>query len=72
VTGLRVILTEHWYPKKRNDMDLARALSVSHSAVSRWISGEREPSDYMKIRIGEVLGKDSRIIFPDIKKQRTP
>ena len=59
------MLIEHWYTKGRIDTDLARAIGVDQSLVSRWVSGATEPTLERKIQIGRAIGVDSRMIFAE-------
>jgi len=65
MTNLKLFLIEYWYPRGKNDADLAKALSVDHSMVSKWINGAAEPTIDRKISISKVIGIDSRLIFPE-------
>lgn len=50
---------------RRTDSDLARALEVDQSMVSKWITGAKEPPLERKIAIARAIGVDSRQIFPE-------
>jgi len=62
---LKLSLIEHWYTKGKNDSDLAKALEVDQSLVSKWVSGAVEPPLDRKIQIAKIIGIDSRFIFPE-------
>jgi len=63
--NMKAILIEYWYPQNRNDADLAKALEVDHSLISKWCTGVVEPSIERKVQIAKTLGVDSRVLFPD-------
>lgn len=65
MNNLKLFLIEHWYGENRNDADLARALGVDHTLVSKWLCGVVEIPLERKIRIAKILGVDSRLIFPE-------
>ena len=65
MTDLKRYLIVNWYPQRKLDVDLARALEIDQSLLSQWLSGTREPPIERKIQIAKVLGADSRLIFPD-------
>jgi transcriptional regulator with XRE-family HTH domain len=67
MNNLKVFLIEHWYSRNRTDSDLAKALGVDHSLVSKWICEVVEPPLDRKIQIAKVLGIDSRLIWPEEK-----
>lgn len=67
--NLKIFLIEHWYPQNRTDSDLAKALGVDHTLVSKWLCGVVDPPIERKIQISKVLGVDSRLIFPEEDKK---
>lgn len=46
--------------------DLARALDIAESTVSRWLSGTTNPNDSMKAAIATELGVDISTLWPDL------
>jgi len=68
VNDLKRVLILNWYPDKKTDSDLAKALGVDDSFVSKWLNGAVEIPLERKIQISKVLGIDSRIIFPEDKQ----
>ena len=65
MTNLKVILIEHWYSNGRTDSDLARAIQVDQSLVSRWVAGISVPPIERRIQIANAIGVDSALIFSD-------
>ncbi len=65
MTNLKSFLIEFWYSRGKTDSDLARAMGVDQSLVSKWITGTREPPLERKIQIAREIGVDSRQIFPE-------
>lgn len=65
MTDLKRFLIVNWYPQRKLDVDLARALEIDQSLLSKWLSGALEPPIERKIQIAKVLGVDSRLIFSD-------
>lgn len=65
MTDLKRYLIVNWYPQGRTDLDLARAMNVDQSLISKWLSGAQEPPIDRKVQIAKVLGVDSRLIFSD-------
>jgi len=63
--NLRIMLTEHWFSKNRTVTDFAQRLGVHRTLVTKYLNGERRPTLSKKIKIGEILGLDSRLIFPE-------
>ena len=49
--------------KKMNQKDLAEKLGVTEVTVSRWLSGERDPSIETLNRIAEALGTTTSYFF---------
>jgi transcriptional regulator with XRE-family HTH domain len=48
----------------RTHQDLADALGVSQSTVTRWIAGLWGPSDRHKLQIARLLNCEVRVLFP--------
>lgn len=71
MNNLKLNLIEHWYSKNRTDSDLAKALNVDQSLVSKWLSGTVAPTLERKIQIAKTIGIDSRFIFPETTKAET-
>jgi len=65
MNDLKRFLILNWYPDKKTDSDLAKALGVDDSLISKWLNGAVEIPLERKIQISKVLGIDSRIIFPE-------
>ena len=65
MTDLKRYLIVNWYPQGKLDVDLARALEIDQSLLSKWLNGALEPPIERKIQIAKTLGVDSRLIFPD-------
>ena len=63
MTELKRFLILNWYPQNRTDSDLAKALGVDQTLISKWANGVLEPPIERKIQIAKVLGIDSRLIF---------
>ncbi len=68
MTDLKRYLVLNWYPYKKTDSDLAKALEVDQGLVSKWVNGVVDPPLERKIKIAKVLGVDSRLIFADEKE----
>jgi len=69
MNNLKIFLIKNWYSKNRTDSDLAKALEVDHTLVSKWLNGVVEPPLDRKIQISSILGEDSRYIFPENKEK---
>ena len=67
--NLKLFLIEHWYPRNKTDGDLADALGVDRTLVSKWLNDVVEPPIERKIHIAKVLGIDSRLLFPENTKE---
>lgn len=67
MNNLKVFMIEHWYIRDKTDSDLARALGVDYSLVSKWLNDVIEPPIERKIQIAKVIGVDSRLIWPEVK-----
>lgn len=65
MTDLKRFLIVNWYSQKKTDSDLAKALDVNKTLVSKWLSGAAEPPLERKVQIAKVLGVDSRLIFSE-------
>ncbi|MCG2713757.1 MAG: helix-turn-helix domain-containing protein [Candidatus Omnitrophica bacterium] len=65
MTDLKRFLIVNWYPNKITDSDLARALEIDASLLSKWLNGSLEPPIERKIQVAKILGVDSRLIFSD-------
>ena len=70
MNNLERFLILSWYPNKKTDSELAKALEVDHSLVSKWLNGVCEIPIERKIQISKVLGVDSRLIFPEDEKTK--
>ncbi|MBL7130922.1 MAG: helix-turn-helix domain-containing protein [Candidatus Omnitrophica bacterium] len=70
MNDLKRFLILNWYPDKKTDSDLAKALGVDDSLISKWLNGTVEIPLERKIQISKVLGIDSRIIFPEEDKKK--
>ena len=52
MNNLKLFLIENWNVKmNRTDADLAKALGVDHTLVSKWINGAVQPPLERKIQI---------------------
>lgn len=65
LNNIKIFLIEYWYPKGRTDSDLAKAIGVDHSLISKWINGAVEPPLERKIQLAQTIGVDSRLLFPE-------
>jgi len=70
MTNLKLMLIEHWYAIGRTDSDLAKAVGIDSSLISRYINGNREPPFKRKLLICKALRIDSRIVFPEDSKSK--
>jgi len=70
VNDLKRFLILNWYPDKKTDSDLAKALGVDHSLISKWLNGVVEIPLERKIEISKLLGVDSRLIFLEEDKKK--
>ena len=65
MTDLKRYLIVSWYSQGKLDVDLARALEIDQSLLSKWLSGVLEPPIERKIQVAKALGVDSRLIWPE-------
>ena len=64
MTSLKLMLIEHWYTKGRNDTDLGKRIGVTQSMINKYIHEKSEIPLKRKIQLAEVIGVDSRLLFP--------
>ena len=67
---LKRFLILRWYPNNKTDADFAKALGVDHTLISKWLNEVVEIPLERKIQISNILGIDSRVIFPEEDKER--
>lgn len=48
---------------KRSAIEVAKAIGISHSAISMYESGERVPRDDVKVKLANYYGKSVESIF---------
>lgn len=65
MTNLEKALIQHWYPRNRIDADLAGQLDVNHTLISKWKHNRCKMPMSKKILVAQILGVDSRLLFPD-------
>jgi len=53
--------------KGMNRVELAEKLGVDRSTVTKWFMGEVDIPEHRMIPIAQILGVDSRVIFPDAR-----
>lgn len=70
MNDLKRFLILNWYPNKKTDADLAKALGVDHTLVSKWLNEVVEIPLERKIQISKILEVDSRIVFPEKSEDR--
>lgn len=69
-------MNDAWMEAMRNagyksQIELARAVQVSHKALSAWVRGIRQPADFeIAKRIADLLHVDVQVLFPDYVSQR--